>query len=58
MPTASGKSGTSITLVELPEPMRQRALDRYHKHCRYLEQNLPLARVAEEATVPFCTARR
>ena len=58
MPTASGKSWTSITLAELPQPMRQRALDRYHKLRPHLEQNLPLARVAEEASVPFRTAQR
>jgi putative transposase len=58
MPTASGKSGTSITLAELPGLMRQRALDRYHMLRPHLEQNLPLARVAEEASVPFRTAQR
>jgi putative transposase len=58
MQIASGKSGTSIALAELPEPMRQRALDRYHKLRPHLEQNLPLARVAEEASVPFRTAQR
>ncbi len=58
MSIASGKSGTSITLAEIPEPMRRRALDRYHKLRPHLEHDLPLARVAEEASVPFRTAQR
>jgi putative transposase len=58
MPPAPAETGAGISLAELPEPMRQLALDRYHKLRLHLEQNLPLARVAEEASVPFRTAQR
>jgi putative transposase len=58
MPSAPGDPAASPALTELPEPLRQRALERYHKLRPHLEQNLPLARVAEEASVPFRTAQR
>lgn len=48
MPSAPGDPAASTALTELPEPMRQRALDRYHKLRPHLEQNLPLVRVALE----------
>ena len=58
MPSASGKSGTSITLAELPEPMRKRTLDRCHKLRPHPEQESAAAAVAEEASLPFRTAQR
>jgi putative transposase len=56
MPSAPGEPAANPALTELPEPMRQR--DRYHKLRPHLEQNLPLAHVAQEASVPFRTAQR
>lgn len=58
MPRAPGDPTASPALTELPEPMRQRALERYHKLRPHLELNLPLAGVAQETSVPFRTAQR
>jgi putative transposase len=58
MPSSPGDPTASPALTELPEPMRQRALERYHKLRPHWEQNLPLAHVAQAASVPFRTAQR
>jgi putative transposase len=58
MPSDPKALGTCPALTELPEPMRRRALDRYQALRPHLEDNLPLTRVAKEASVPFRTAQR
>ena len=45
-------------LTELPEPARQRALERYRTLQPHFEQNVPLAQVARTAGLPDRTARR
>ena len=58
MPSDPKALGNCPALTELPEPMRRRALDRYQALRPHLEDNLPLTRVAKEASVPFRTAQR
>jgi len=40
----------AATLTEFTEPERQRALERFHQLRPHLEQDVPLARIADEAT--------
>lgn len=48
----------ATTLAEFPEPDRQRALERFHRLRPHLEQDVPLARIADEAQVSLRTAQR
>ena len=48
---------SSVSLAELSERQRERALDRYRKLRPHLEQDAPLARVAKEASLPLRTAQ-
>ena len=57
MATSAGDAATSVALTELSEPQRERALERYKKLRPHLEQNVPLAGVAEEASLPLRTAQ-
>jgi putative transposase len=58
MTTTPGYAVTRAALTELPEQERQRALDRYQTLRPHLEQDVPLARVAVEASIPLRTAQR
>ena len=49
---------TRPALTELSERQRERALDRYRKLQPHLEENVPLARVAKESSLPLRTAQR
>ncbi len=55
MTTTPGYAATRAALTELPEQERQRALDRYQTLLPHLERNVPLARVAAEASMPLRT---
>jgi putative transposase len=57
MATPSGDAATRAALTELSEQQRQRAFDRYQVLRPHLEQDVPLARTAREASVPLRTAQ-
>ncbi len=57
MATPPGDAETRTTLTELPEEQRQRAFDRYRTLRPHLEQDVPLARVARDASLPLRTAQ-
>src|SRR5271157_521059 len=57
MTTTPGDAVTRTALTELPERQRQRAFERYQTLRPHLEQDVPLARVAMEATLPLRTAQ-
>jgi hypothetical protein len=57
MATTLGDTVTRAALTELPEQQRQRAFDRYQMLRPHLEQDMPLARVAAEASLPLKTAQ-
>src|SRR5271166_4068402 len=57
MATPTGDPATRAALSELPEQQRQRAFDRYQALRPHLEQDVPLARVAREASLPLRTAQ-
>jgi putative transposase len=57
MATPSGDAAARTALTELPEQQRQRAFDRYQTLRPHLEQDVPLARVAKEASLPLRTAQ-
>lgn len=58
MATPTDDAATSVTLTELSERQRERALDRYKKLRPHLEHDAPLAGVAKEALLPLRTAQR
>ena len=58
MANVAGDPPSSAALSELSERQRRRAFDRYGKIRPHLEQNVPLARAAEEASLPLRTAQR
>ena len=51
MATPPGDAETRTTLTELPEEQRQRAFDRYQTLRPHLEQDVPFARVARDASL-------
>ena len=53
----TGDAETRTALTELPEEQRQRAFDRYRTLRPHLEQDVPLARVARDASLPLRTAQ-
>ena len=57
MTTTTGDDVTRAALTELREQQRQRAFDRYQTLRPHLEQDVPLARVAAEASMPMRTAQ-
>jgi putative transposase len=57
MTTPPDEAVTRAALTELPERQRQRAFDRYQTLRPHLEQDVPLARVAAEASMPMRTAQ-
>src|SRR5271169_4240553 len=57
MATPSDDATACITLTELPEQQRPRAFDRYQTLRPHLELDVPLARVAKEASLPLRTAQ-
>ena len=58
MATVAGDPPSSAALSELSERQRRRAFDRYGKIRPHLEQDVPLARAAKEASLPLRTAQR
>jgi hypothetical protein len=52
MTTPSDDATTRTALTELPEQQRRRALERYRTLRPHLELDVPLARVAKEASLP------
>jgi hypothetical protein len=58
MTTPPDDAVTRAALTELPERQRQLAFDRYQSLRPHLEQDVPLARVAAEASLPMRTAQR
>ena len=56
MATPAGDA-MSVALTELSERPRERALERYKKLRPHLEQDVPLAGVAKEASLPLRTAQ-
>lgn len=48
----------TTTLTEFAEPDRRRALERFRQLRSHLEQEVPLARIADEAAVSLRTAQR
>ena len=57
MTTTPDGSLPSTALTELSERQRQRALDRYQTLRPHLEEDVSLARVAMEASLPLRTAQ-
>jgi len=57
MAPPAGDAATSVALTELSERQRERALERYKKLRPHLEQDVPLAGVAKEASLPLRTAQ-
>jgi len=58
MTTTPDDLKTRATLTELPDQQRQSAFERYQTLRPHLEQEVPLARVAAEASMPLRTAQR
>jgi hypothetical protein len=58
MATPAGDAASSVALTELSERQRERALVRYKKLRPHLEDDVPLAGVAKEASLPLRIAQR
>ena len=58
MTTPAGDATTGVSLTELSDQQRERALERYRKLRPHLEQDAPLVGVAREALLPLRTAQR
>jgi hypothetical protein len=57
MTTPAGDVATGVSLTELSDQQRERALERYRKLRPHLEQDAPLTSVAKEASLPLRTAQ-